>query len=85
MDFYSYALIRNFIRFLIEENPSDQEIEAVPNELKENLCSLDKDEISRLIDETLEFISIKKVGKQEVLEKVLNICTNYGFGLGDKS
>lgn len=60
MDFYSYALIRNFIRFLIEDNPTDEEINNVPSKIKEDVCSLKDEELITLIDETREFISNEK-------------------------
>lgn len=74
MDFYSYALIRNFIRFLLEDNPSDEEIEKVPVEIKENLCSLPQEDVYRLVEETMSFISSNREEKDEVMRKIRVIC-----------
>ncbi|GAA5419722.1 hypothetical protein [Sulfurisphaera tokodaii] len=74
MDFYSIALVRNFIRFLIEDNPTDEEIENVPLDIKEKVCSLNDEELLQLIKETEEFISSIKKDEKEVVEKIKSIC-----------
>lgn len=39
-------------------------------ELREKLCSLNEEELYKLVDETQEFISNVKKDKKEVLEKI---------------
>ncbi|BFI76707.1 hypothetical protein [Sulfurisphaera ohwakuensis] len=74
MDFYSTALVRNFIRFLIEDNPTDEEIENVPLDIKEKVCSLSDEELLQLVKETQEFISVVKKDEKEIVEKIKSIC-----------
>lgn len=43
-------------------------------ELREKLCSLNEEELYKLVDETQEFISNVKKDKKEVLEKIEELC-----------
>jgi hypothetical protein len=66
--------VRNFIRYLIEENPERIEIST---EMIENLCSISEEDLKRLVDETLEFIVAKntnEVQKDAVIKRIRGIC-----------
>ncbi len=72
--FYRDALVRNFIRYLIEENPERIEIST---EMIENLCSISEEDLKRLVDETLEFIvaeNTNEVQKDAVIKRIRGMC-----------
>jgi hypothetical protein len=70
--------VRNFIRYLIEENPERIEVST---EMIENLCSVSEEDLKRLVDETLEFIVAKntnEVQKDAVIKRVKEMCIDQG-------
>jgi aspartate/glutamate racemase len=77
--FYKKALVRNFIRYVIEENPEVQLLKGtISNELKEDICSTSEEEIKTLIDETCEFIvgvKLPEEKKEKVIDVVKQICS----------
>ncbi|BCU69566.1 hypothetical protein [Stygiolobus caldivivus] len=76
--FYRDALVRNFIRYLVEENP--QQIQ-ITDEMKENICSVSDGELEKLVDETLEFIVAGNTSGYErgtVIKRIKEICSDQG-------
>ena len=74
LPFYRDALIRNFIRYLIEEKPSEI---TLTEQMRENLCSVDEVYLRQLIEETAEFITSVKVDekeKEDIVRRVKEIC-----------
>ncbi|AOL16392.1 hypothetical protein BFU36_06405 [Sulfolobus sp. A20] len=78
--FYKYALMRNFIREVLEqEKLSDYVKDRLhrDEQMRNRFCNEDEDTIRKLIDEVIEYITSGK-GKDkrdEVLNAIRSFCT----------
>lgn len=78
LPFYKYALVRNLIRRILEENVTPEEFrDSLSNDLFEDLCSLNDDELSELIKDT-QYIVNREISNEEmnnVKNFVHKVCT----------
>ncbi|AAY81534.1 hypothetical protein [Sulfolobus acidocaldarius] len=79
--FYKYALMRNFIREVVEQESIEKYIQERLNddhEMKNRFCNEDSDKIRELIEEVIEYISMGKgKGKEDlILKSILSVCGN---------
>ncbi|AHC52273.1 hypothetical protein SUSAZ_10545 [Sulfolobus acidocaldarius SUSAZ] len=79
--FYKYALMRNFIREVVEQESIEKYIQERLNddqEMKNRFCNEESDKIRELIEEVIEYISMGKgKGKEDlILKSILSVCGN---------
>ncbi|ACP56454.1 hypothetical protein [Saccharolobus islandicus] len=75
--FYKYALMRNFIREIIEHDSiSDFVKEKLTSdlEMKNRFCNEDEDTLKQLISEVIEYVTLGKGKGKE--EEILNAITS---------
>ncbi|WP_338598203.1 hypothetical protein V6M85_06780 [Sulfolobus tengchongensis] len=77
--FYKYALMRNFIREVIEQDSIESFVrEKLSNdtEMRNRFCNEDEEMIRQLINEVIENITLGKgKGKEEeILKAIINSC-----------
>ncbi|QGA53151.1 hypothetical protein GFS03_00310 [Sulfolobus sp. E5-1-F] len=75
--FYKYALMRNFIREVIEHNSINdfvkEKLTSDP-EMKNRFCNEDEDTLKQLISEVIEYVTLGKGKGKE--EEILNAITS---------
>ncbi|MDT7861630.1 MAG: hypothetical protein RRA45_05410 [Saccharolobus sp.] len=79
--FYKYALMRNFIREILEQEAIEKFIKEKFNEnveMRNRFCNEDVENIKELIEEVIEYITMGKGRgrEEEVLRAIINSCNS---------
>lgn len=79
--FYKYALMRNFIREILEQETIEKFIKEKFNEdvqMRNRFCNEDMENIKELIEEVIEYITMGKGRgrEEEVLRAIINSCNS---------
>lgn len=79
--FYKYALMRNFIREILEQETIEKFIKEKFNEdeqMRNRFCNEDVENIKELIEEVIEYITMGKGRgrEEEVLRAIINSCNS---------
>ncbi|MCH4815695.1 MAG: hypothetical protein QXY87_08500 [Saccharolobus sp.] len=77
--FYKYALMRNFIREVIEHDSISDFVKeklTSDSEMKNRFCNEDEDTLKQLISEVIEYVTLGKgKGKEEeILNAIISSC-----------
>lgn len=68
LPFYKYALVRNLIKRILEENVTPEEFRnSLSDDLFEDLCSLSNDELTELIADT-KYIINREISSDDMVK-----------------